>query len=71
MQAHSFALDNAELTETLYQGVIGAFQEDRRMIEAQQRLIDSTPPAGMVGLPMDNALAVYRSIYQRILEAES
>jgi vanillate O-demethylase monooxygenase subunit len=71
MQAHSFALDDAKVTEALYQSVLAAFEEDRRMIEAQQHLMATTAASEMVGLPMDNALAVYRRMYQRMLDAEA
>jgi phenylpropionate dioxygenase-like ring-hydroxylating dioxygenase large terminal subunit len=66
-QAHGFALHDAQVTRMLFQSVVTAFEEDRRMIEAQQQLIDATPGSETVGLPMDNALAVYRQIYQRML----
>jgi phenylpropionate dioxygenase-like ring-hydroxylating dioxygenase large terminal subunit len=69
-QAHSFSLHDATVTEALYQSVMSAFQEDRRIIEAQQRLIDRTPAVEMVGLPMDGALGAYRKIYQTLLGAE-
>jgi phenylpropionate dioxygenase-like ring-hydroxylating dioxygenase large terminal subunit len=68
MQAHDFALENAQLTEALYQGVLTAFHEDKSMIEAQQALIDATPPAPMIGLPMDAALAQYRRLYEQALD---
>ena len=71
MQAHSFKLDDADITEHLYQSVVGAFGEDRRMIEAQQAIIDSNLPAPMLGLPMDAALAQYRRLYGRILQSEA
>jgi vanillate O-demethylase monooxygenase subunit len=70
-QAHGFALHDAQVTRMLFQSVVAAFEEDRRMIEAQQQLIDTTPGSEMVGLPMDNALAVYRQIYQRMLGEEA
>jgi phenylpropionate dioxygenase-like ring-hydroxylating dioxygenase large terminal subunit len=42
-QAHHFGLDNPALTEAIYQDVVTAFEEDRRVIEAQQRVLDLTP----------------------------
>jgi phenylpropionate dioxygenase-like ring-hydroxylating dioxygenase large terminal subunit len=70
MQAHAFALDDATVTESLYQSVVGAFEEDRRIIEAQQALIDTMPRTEMIGLPMDAALAQFRRVYQGLLAAE-
>ena len=52
-------------------GVVAAFDEDQRIVEAQQQLIDSTPPADMVGLLADTALAHFRNLYQRALEQEN
>ncbi len=37
-QAHGFALHDAQVTRMLFQSVVAAFEEDRRMIEAQQQL---------------------------------
>jgi hypothetical protein len=71
MQAHGFSLDNSSITESLYNGVIAAFDEDQRIVEAQQQLIDSTPATEMVGLIADTALAHFRNIYQRALDEEA
>lgn len=68
MQAHDFALDDAALTRSLYEGVMTAFIEDKTMIEAQAKLIAETPPAPMIGLPMDAALTQYRRLYEAALE---
>ncbi len=70
MQAHSFSLDDATVTEAMFQSVVAAFEEDRHMIEAQQKLIDRSVPRAMVGLPMDGALAAYRKTYEQLLAAE-
>lgn len=71
MQAHSFSLDDATVTEAMFQSVVAAFEEDRHMIEAQQKLIDRSVPRAMVGLPMDGALAAYRKTYEQLLAAEN
>jgi phenylpropionate dioxygenase-like ring-hydroxylating dioxygenase large terminal subunit len=71
MQAHAFSLDDVSITESLYNGVVAAFDEDQRIVEAQQQLIDSTAPSEMVGLMADTALAHFRSIYQRALDEEA
>lgn len=70
-QAHAFSLDDAGVTEALHQGLLLAFEEDRRMIEAQQRLIDRTEPQDMLGLPIDAALAGYRKLYAQALGGEA
>jgi len=61
---------NPEATEHIYQSVVAAFNEDRRMIEAQQHLIDTTEPVDMLALPSDVALGNFRRLMQRALEAE-
>jgi nitrite reductase/ring-hydroxylating ferredoxin subunit len=71
MQAHSFALDDASITEALYQSVMNAFGEDRRMIEAQQVMLNTTAAEPMMGLPADAALGAYRQLYRSALAAEA
>jgi phenylpropionate dioxygenase-like ring-hydroxylating dioxygenase large terminal subunit len=71
MQAHGFSLEDPTITDSLYAGVIAAFDEDQRIVEAQQQLIDSTPPAEMIGLIADTALAHFREVYQRALDEEA
>ena len=70
MQAHRFRLDDATITESIYQSLCTAFAEDRRIIEAQQRLIDRSPPAPMQPIAADLALAQYRRILDQMLAAE-
>ncbi len=71
MQAHNFRLDDVTVTESIYQSLCTAFEEDRRMIEAQQQLIDNSPPAPMHPIAADLALAQYRRVLQELLDAES
>jgi len=61
---------DAEATEHIYRSVVSAFQEDRRMIEAQQQLISTTAPADMIPLLSDGALGHFRLLMQRTLESE-
>jgi vanillate O-demethylase monooxygenase subunit len=58
-------------TEHMYQAVVSAFDEDRRMIEAQQQLIDTTAAAQMRPLLSDAALGQFRFLMKRALEAEN
>jgi phenylpropionate dioxygenase-like ring-hydroxylating dioxygenase large terminal subunit len=71
MQAQSFALDDESVTEALYQSVVMAFDEDRQMIEAQQKMIDSAPPSEMVVLPFDVGLVQFRRAVENAIEGES
>lgn len=70
MQAHAFRLDDVTVTESIYQSLCTAFEEDRRIIEAQQRLIDKTPAAPMHPIAADRALAEYRRVLERLASAE-
>ena len=65
MQAHSFARDDANVTETIYQSVMAAFAEDKRIVEAQHALISTTPPAEMLGLPFDLGVVQFRRLMER------
>jgi len=71
MQAHSFALGDESVTELLYQSVVGAFNEDRRMIEAQQQVIDLGSADDMVVLPFDLGLIQFRRTIEDLIKSES
>ena len=52
--------------------VVGkAFEEDRRMIEAQQRMVEAFPGDRMVGIAADKGVALFRRIVDRLIEQES
>lgn len=70
MQAHAFALHDATVTEAIYQSLCQAFEEDRRIIEAQARVLRTTPPAPMLPIGADAALHQFRWMVQRRLQAE-
>jgi phenylpropionate dioxygenase-like ring-hydroxylating dioxygenase large terminal subunit len=75
MQAHGFALDEPAIadaiTETIFQSVVAAFEEDKRIVEGQQKLISASPGHSMIGLPFDLALTQYRRIVERLLAQEA
>lgn len=71
MQAHNFRLHDATITEAIYQSLCTAFEEDRRMIQAQQNLIASSSPAPMHPIAADLALVQFRRVVQELLDAES
>ncbi len=70
-QAHAFSLGDATVTEAVYQSVATAFEEDIRMIEAQQRNIALHPDVAMVPIAADGALARFRRRYAAALKAEA
>jgi vanillate O-demethylase monooxygenase subunit len=58
------------ITQRIYESLLAAFEEDRRMITAQARNIAINPAAPMLPLAMDAALVQYRRIVERALQAE-
>jgi vanillate O-demethylase monooxygenase subunit len=71
MQAHRFRLDDATVTEAIYQSLCTAFEEDRRMIEAQQALIRATSPQAMQPIAADLGLAQYRRVLEQLLAEQA
>lgn len=70
MQAHDFCLDDETVTESIYQSLCTAFEEDRVIIEAQQRLIESAGESMQV-INTDLALIQYRRVITELLKQES
>jgi len=69
-QARNFDLDNAELTQSIYDNVVVAFEEDRTMIEAQQKIVSQTPHRPMIPIWADSGLSQARWLIDRALQAE-
>jgi vanillate O-demethylase monooxygenase subunit len=67
---HGFALDRTEVTDQIHQSILDAFEEDRRMITAQQNTLASGPHFKMMPLPMDNALTHFRQVIERLARDE-
>lgn len=70
MQAHAFRQDDATVTESIYQSLCTAFEEDRRMIEAQQRMLGIGAPKAMHPIAADHALVEFRRLVAQRVEAE-
>lgn len=70
MLSHGFKVDDPVVTESVTQSQRRAFLEDQAMIEAQQAMIDASPPAPMMPLAADLALTQYRRVLQELLDAE-
>lgn len=47
-----------------------AFEEDRRIIEAQHRLIEATPTPRMMPMVMDKAVLLYEGVLKKLLRKE-
>jgi Vanillate O-demethylase oxygenase C-terminal domain len=70
MQAHGFRQDDATVSEAIYRSLMQAFEEDRRIIEAQQRLIQARGPAPMQPIQADAALGQFRWLVKQRVDAE-
>lgn len=70
--AHSdFNPDLPSITDKLIAHTGAAFQEDREIIEAQQRSIDSSPDVAMIAIPADAALLQVRWMLDKLLAEEA
>jgi len=75
MQGHEFRRDDPTVTEAVYQSLLQAFAEDKRMIEAQQQLLLRDQASGIAVPPMkpmaaDLALVQFRRLLDRLLAEE-
>ena len=59
------------MTQTIFESLLQAFNEDRDMITAQARNIARDPDAKMMPLAMDSALLQFRRLIEREIAAES
>ena len=64
------SIEDAALTEMVRKQVAGAFEEDKAMIEAQQRVIDLDPSAPVVNVVGDAGGVHARRIVERLLAEE-
>jgi phenylpropionate dioxygenase-like ring-hydroxylating dioxygenase large terminal subunit len=60
-----------ELKGMLYEVGLKAFNEDRMMIEAQQRNIDLAPESKMIKLGMDGGIAQFYRVMDELMRAEA
>lgn len=68
---HNFAIDDPEVTRAIHAGVVAAFDEDRVIITAQQRNVETSSDFKMVPFAMDAALNQFRWLVNQRLEAEA
>jgi len=68
---HNFSIDNLEVTASVHQSVVTAFDEDRDIITAQQRSLALAPDFKMIPLGIDAALNQFRWAVARRLEQEA
>ncbi|MGE4335186.1 MAG: aromatic ring-hydroxylating dioxygenase subunit alpha, partial [Pigmentiphaga sp.] len=67
---HNFSIEDRRVTESVYQSAAKAFNEDRVMIEAQQRVLLDSPDASMMDFGMDAALVQFRKLMSGLIEQE-
>ena len=70
-QSHRAEAGDERVTRSIYDSLVGAFEEDRRMIVAQYRNLQLRPEAPMLPLAMDSALLQFRRLLARQAEAEA
>jgi phenylpropionate dioxygenase-like ring-hydroxylating dioxygenase large terminal subunit len=68
---HNFAIDQPEVTRSIHQAVVAAFDEDRDIITAQQRSLALAPDFKMIPFSIDAALSQFRWVVARRLEEEA
>ena len=69
-QSHRVGHGDGKVAETMYQGLLAAFEEDRQMISAQYENIQLDPDAPMLALGMDKAVLQFRRLLQERLERQ-
>jgi vanillate O-demethylase monooxygenase subunit len=69
-QAHPADKGDAALTESMYQMLVRAFNEDKDMIGAQQASLALAPDFDMLPLHLDGALTRFRRLIQQEAERE-
>lgn len=69
-QSHVAGQGDERVTQSIYDSLVGAFNEDRDMITAQHRSILRSPDAPMQPLAMDSALLQFRRLLDERLAIE-
>lgn len=69
-QSHRRGHGDATMTQSIYDSLQGAFNEDRDMITAQHRNLQLSPDAPMLPLAMDAALLQFRRLLAARVEIE-
>ena len=67
---HNFSLDKPEVTRSIHQSVVDAFDEDREMVSAQHRNLALDPDFKMMPFGIDAALSQFRWAVNQRLEEE-
>jgi vanillate O-demethylase monooxygenase subunit len=68
---HNFSIDKPEVTKSIHQNVVTAFEEDRAIITGQQKNLALDPDFKMMPFAMDAALSQFRWVVARRLQQEA
>ncbi|NMG65590.1 Rieske 2Fe-2S domain-containing protein [Azoarcus indigens] len=69
-QPHNFSIDDPEATRRIHQVLLDAFEEDRRIISGQSRMLAHDPEVRMVPLGVDAALSHFRWVMNKRIREE-
>jgi len=69
-QAHDFDANNPKMTDTVFEQANIAFQEDKLVFEAQQRMIDADASESQVDIHADAGGIQARRILSRLHDEE-
>jgi len=69
-QSHRTDVGDASVTESIFNSLVQAFNEDRDMITAQHRNLLLDPDRAMLPLAMDSALLQFRRALKAQVESE-
>ena len=70
-QSHRAGEGDERIVQSIYDSLVGAFNEDRDMISAQARNIARSPNSKMLPLGIDSALVQFRRLIDREIAAEA
>ena len=70
-QSHRAGEGDDRIVQSIYDSLVGAFNEDRDMISAQARNIARSPKSKMLPLGIDSALVQFRRLVDRELAGEA
>jgi len=70
-QPHNFDIHDSVLTDKIHGVLDTAFEEDRRIISGQTRMLAFDPQFKMVPLGVDAALSQYRWVLDRLIKQEA
>ena len=70
-QSHRAGEGDDRIVQSIYDSLVGAFNEDRDMISAQARNIARSPNSKMLPLGIDSALVQFRRLIDREIAAEA